>query len=125
MVESVTPEDMPAVIETTAELGGYFRRWRGGELQRWTQWNPSGHKANAQDGMTIDERLTLAFLKVKTQRGRANNRLTTKCILRLQTLITVARRRAWCSSRVWIHPRSHISRPRWSISLLPRLGELY
>lgn len=64
LVESVRPEDIPDVVKSTAEIGGYFRRWRGGELQRWTQWNPSGHKAEAKDGMTIDERLTLAFLKV-------------------------------------------------------------
>lgn len=64
IVESVTPADVPAAVEATEELGGYFRRWRGGALQRWTKW-ASGSPAEAgKDRFTLEERLTLAFLKV-------------------------------------------------------------
>lgn len=64
LIESVTPEDIPSAIEDTVELGGYFRRWRGGALKRWTDWAPNGERAGAGETMTLDERLTLAFLKV-------------------------------------------------------------
>lgn len=66
IVESVTPADIPAAVDATEELGGYFRRWRGGALQRWTKW-ASGTPAEAgKDRLTLDERLTLAFLKVSS-----------------------------------------------------------
>lgn len=65
LVESVTPADIQPVVESTVELGGYFRRWRGGPLRRFTEWT-LGERAGENDLLTIEERLTLAFLKVGT-----------------------------------------------------------
>lgn len=63
IIETVTPDDIQPTIESTVEIGGYFKRWRGGALKRWTDW--SHDKADmSKDTMTVDERLTLAFLKV-------------------------------------------------------------
>lgn len=64
IIESVKPEDIPAVVEFTQSHGGYYRRWRGGALQRWTQWN-HGNKPGKDEPLTMEERLTLAFLQVR------------------------------------------------------------
>lgn len=64
IVESVTPADVPAVVDATEELGGYFRRWRGGALQRWSKWAEGSPAEAGKDRLNLDERLTLAFLKV-------------------------------------------------------------
>lgn len=67
IVEEVKPEDIASTIESTVEIGGYFKRWRGGALKRWTDW--SHDKAQVgHDSLTVDERLTLAFLKVSNPR---------------------------------------------------------
>lgn len=71
IVESVTPDDIPAAVEATEELGGYFRRWRGGALARWTKWASGEPAEKGKDRLNLDERLTLAYLKVRTmQRQR-------------------------------------------------------
>lgn len=83
IIETVKPEDIQPTIESTVEIGGYFKRWRGGALKRWTDW--SHDKAEiGKDNLTVDERLTLAFLKVSnptrpTQEhaGRASRPQTT------------------------------------------------
>ncbi|GMK57324.1 hypothetical protein CspeluHIS016_0401580 [Cutaneotrichosporon spelunceum] len=63
-VESVTVDDIPAVVDATKALGGYFRRWKGGVLNRWTKWATSGTPAvKGTDRLTLDERLTIAYLK--------------------------------------------------------------
>lgn len=68
---------------TKDKHGGYFKRWRGGALQRWTQWADGqvgeGEEVREEVGeggtrergegkmkmlMTLEERLTLAFLEV-------------------------------------------------------------
>ncbi|BEI86228.1 hypothetical protein CcaverHIS002_0605150 [Cutaneotrichosporon cavernicola] len=68
IVESVTPDDIPAAVEATEALGGYFRRWRGGVLNRWTKWAASGAPAEkGTDRLNLDERLTLAYLKADHQ----------------------------------------------------------
>lgn len=69
IVESVTPADIPAAVDATEDLGGYFRRWRGGALQRWTKWASGTPAEEGKDRLTLDERLTLAFLKVSPWRG--------------------------------------------------------
>lgn len=53
---------------TQDKHGGYFRRWRGGALHRWTQW---AHALPPEEGtgMTLEERLTVAFLHVSTSLG--------------------------------------------------------
>jgi protein phosphatase PTC6 len=56
------------VLRNTFELGGYFRRWRGGVLQRWSKnWSQSGEVPAEGEKMTLEERLTLAFLKVSRE----------------------------------------------------------
>lgn len=62
LIESATPNDIGEVISYTMSHGGYFKRFRGGALARWTK---HGQEPPAEgSGMTLDERLTLAFLKV-------------------------------------------------------------
>lgn len=64
---------------TKEKHAGYFKRWRGGALQRWTQWadgevgEGDGVREEVEWGeagrgegkmlMTLEERLTLAFLQ--------------------------------------------------------------
>lgn len=75
------PTSIRPIVEWTKEKhGGYFKRWRGGALQRWTQWADGevgeGDGAGKEVGwggakgrgegkmlMTLEERLTLAFLQ--------------------------------------------------------------
>ncbi|KAE8542160.1 hypothetical protein D1P53_001643 [Cryptococcus gattii VGV] len=39
LIEQVDSSSIRPVVEWTKEKhGGYFKRWRGGALQRWTQW---------------------------------------------------------------------------------------
>ena len=64
LVESVTPDKIGSVVKWTIDThGGYFKRWRGGHLQRWTRWS-TAPVTNESSGMAIEERLTLAFLQV-------------------------------------------------------------
>lgn len=80
LVEQVDSTSISPIVEWTKEKhGGYFKRWRGGALQRWTQWadgkregeeikEGKGNEAESRQGktlMTLEERLTLAFLEVK------------------------------------------------------------
>jgi hypothetical protein len=48
---------------------GYYKRWRGGGLHRWSKW---AHALPPEEGsgMTLEERLTLAFLKVSISCGQ-------------------------------------------------------
>ncbi|CAD6582211.1 MAG: hypothetical protein TREMPRED_003236 [Tremellales sp. Tagirdzhanova-0007] len=63
LVESVTPDKIDSVVKWTIDThGGYFKRWRGGGLQRWTRWS-NAPRPNESSGMTLEERLTLAFLQ--------------------------------------------------------------
>jgi protein phosphatase PTC6 len=64
LIETVTPDDIPDVLESTLSLGGYFRRWRGGALQRWSKW-ANGDPPVPGTKLKLEERLTLAFLKVR------------------------------------------------------------
>ncbi|XAO27625.1 hypothetical protein I312_106483 [Cryptococcus bacillisporus CA1280] len=81
LIEQVDPTSIRPIVEWTKEKhGGYFKRWRGGALQRWTQWADGevgeGDGAGKEVGwggakgrgegkmlMTLEERLTLAFLQ--------------------------------------------------------------
>ncbi|KAL1413157.1 Protein phosphatase 2C 6 [Vanrija albida] len=90
IIETCTPADIPAVVEETVELGGYFRRWRGGALQRYTKWAMSEPVA-ASEPMTLEERLTLAFLKAdqmlrKEIEGGAEHTGSTASVVLLHSL---------------------------------------
>ncbi|WVQ73392.1 hypothetical protein IAR50_002963 [Cryptococcus sp. DSM 104548] len=66
LIESAEPSAIPSIVEWTKEKhGGYFKRWRGGALGRWTQFAQEGQAASVENGdkMTLEERLTLAFLQ--------------------------------------------------------------
>lgn len=82
LVEQVDSTSISPIVEWTKEKhGGYFKRWRGGALQRWTQWaDGKGEEEGGREGigkgegieaesgqetmlMTLEERLTLAFLE--------------------------------------------------------------
>lgn len=65
LIESVKPEDIGRVIDwTQSKHLGYYKRWRGGGLHRWSKW---AHALPPEEGsgMTLEERLTLAFLQVR------------------------------------------------------------
>lgn len=64
LIESVKPEEISRVIDWTQNRHmGYYKRWRGGGLHRWSKW---AHALPPEEGsgMTLEERLTLAFLEV-------------------------------------------------------------
>lgn len=85
LIEQVDSTSIRPIVEWTKEKHeGYFKRWRGGALQRWTQWadgeaaegeggreeaisrEGKGNEAGRGEGkmlMTLEERLTLAFLQ--------------------------------------------------------------
>lgn len=62
MIEGVKKEEINEVVDFTKALGGYFRRFRGGGLSRWV--NGDGGNGRTGERMSIEERVTLAFLKV-------------------------------------------------------------
>lgn len=57
--ESVDKSQIPEVFAWTKEIGGYFRRWRGGALHPWLTHPPS------KEEMDLEARATLAFLEVR------------------------------------------------------------
>ncbi|KAK8858752.1 hypothetical protein IAR55_002981 [Kwoniella newhampshirensis] len=62
LIESVGSDQISEIVEWTKKHHqGYFRRWRGGALQRWTRFSNAG-KVVEGEMMTLEERLTLAFL---------------------------------------------------------------
>jgi protein phosphatase PTC6 len=63
LVESVIPSEASEVVDWTVDThAGYFKRWKGGALSRWCKFADT--KPEEGDGLTMEERLTLAFLKV-------------------------------------------------------------
>lgn len=63
LTEEATRSQIPDIIAFTQTHGGYFKRWRGGALQRWTKHSLS-EPATDRSVLTMEERLTLAFLSV-------------------------------------------------------------
>ncbi|RSH88531.1 uncharacterized protein EHS24_001076 [Apiotrichum porosum] len=102
LVESVTPADIQPVVESTVELGGYFRRWRGGPLRRFTEWT-LGERAGENDLLTIEERLTLAFLKadmeIRTEIEQAEHCGSTATVVLVHSLDTPAQPH-WATKRL-------------------------
>ncbi|WWC62777.1 uncharacterized protein I303_105374 [Kwoniella dejecticola CBS 10117] len=69
-IEQAKSDDIEELVDWTKERhGGYFKRWRGGALSRWTKYASNGSKVSETERegnearMTLEERLTLAFLK--------------------------------------------------------------
>ena len=60
LFESVHKSQIPEMYEWTKELGGYFKRYRGGVLQPWLRKNATNLD------MDLEARATLAFLEVST-----------------------------------------------------------
>ncbi|WVO24962.1 uncharacterized protein IAS62_006344 [Cryptococcus decagattii] len=66
LIEQVDPTSIRPIVEWTKDKhGGYFKRWRGGALQRWTQW-ADGQVGEGEE-VREEERLTLAFLEADRQ----------------------------------------------------------
>lgn len=63
---------IPEMYEWVREIGGYFRRWRGGALSPWV------HDPNYQEEMDLEARATLAFFEVR------------RCILECEFLLKVS-----------------------------------
>ncbi|KAK6907993.1 hypothetical protein I203_101994 [Kwoniella mangroviensis CBS 8507] len=62
-IENVSSSDIPDLVEWTKKRhAGYFKRWRGGALSRWTKFASNGQKPAEGESMTLEERLTAAFL---------------------------------------------------------------
>ncbi|KAK1925770.1 phosphatase 2C-like domain-containing protein [Papiliotrema laurentii] len=63
LIESVDSNGIDDLVKWTRNThGGYYKRWRGGGLQRWTQY-ATGPTPEPGSEMTLEERLTLAFLE--------------------------------------------------------------
>ncbi|TFY63446.1 hypothetical protein EVJ58_g3261 [Rhodofomes roseus] len=60
LFENVHKSQIPELYEWTLELGGYFRRWRGGALAPWI--DPDA--PSAQSELDLEARATLAFFEV-------------------------------------------------------------
>lgn len=63
LTENASRSDIPDILSFTQSYGGYFKRWRGGALQRWTKHSLS-EPATERSVFSMEERLTLAFLTV-------------------------------------------------------------
>ncbi|KAK4683537.1 protein phosphatase PTC6, partial [Tremellales sp. Uapishka_1] len=61
-VENAASKEIGSLIDYTVSHGGYFKRFRGGALHRWSKW---AHALPPEEGspMTLEERLTVAFLE--------------------------------------------------------------
>lgn len=58
LFEYVEKSHIPDIYEWTKELGGYFKRFKGGVLQPWLTHPPSDRE------LDLEARSTLAFLEV-------------------------------------------------------------
>lgn len=64
LLETVQPDSIGDTVQWMVNTHeGYYRRWRGGRLQRWTRFSQS-NLPDLGSGMTLEERITLAFLEV-------------------------------------------------------------
>ncbi|ORY25947.1 phosphatase 2C-like domain-containing protein [Naematelia encephala] len=98
LVESVEPSTVESLVSwTRARHGGYFKRWRGGALQKWTKWGQSS--SEERERMTLEERLTLAFVEAD------------KAIL---TGIESAQRCGSTGTVVLLHSLDEPTQPYWS-----------
>ena len=59
--ESANKSQIPEVLGWAKELGGYFRRYKGGVLQPWATHPPTDRE------LDLEARATLAFLEVKVE----------------------------------------------------------
>lgn len=67
LIETVDPSTAAAVVDWTIDRhAGYFRRWKGGALQNFIDDVKAG---NEKRTMTLEERLTLAYLTVSLGRS--------------------------------------------------------
>ncbi|WVO18090.1 hypothetical protein L204_105791 [Cryptococcus depauperatus] len=105
MIEKVRPEEIEEVVKWTKEKhGGYFKRWKGGKLQRWTQWTrDQKEEAEKKTTLTLEERLTLAFL-------RADREVITK--------IKTSKRSGSTASVVLLHSLDSPAQPYWAAKKL-------
>ncbi|WWC88658.1 uncharacterized protein L201_003571 [Kwoniella dendrophila CBS 6074] len=63
-IETVKSSDISDLVDWTKEKhAGYFKRWRGGAVSRWTKFASSGNRPAEGEVMTLEERLNAAFLQ--------------------------------------------------------------
>lgn len=61
LFESVNPSMIPELFAWIKELGGYFKRFKGGPLIPWI-----AHPHDAAPKLDLEARLTTAFFEVST-----------------------------------------------------------
>jgi protein phosphatase PTC6 len=66
--ESAHESHVPEMLAWAQELGGYFRRFKGGALTPWTRPGPE-----SQQKMDLEARATLAFFEVHNKRKALPN----------------------------------------------------
>ena len=68
LLESVDPAQAEELVRWTKEThGGYFRRWRGGVLNRFAHSESMGDPTpDVRQEISLEERMTMAFLQVIT-----------------------------------------------------------
>lgn len=59
MFESAKKEDIPEVFSWVKEIGGYFKRFKGGPLTPWLA-------GDNDEEMDLEARATLAFFEVRS-----------------------------------------------------------
>ncbi len=101
LFESADKAHVPELLAWAKELGGYFRRFRGGALSAWAK--PSS--PDAQRKLDLEARATLAFFEVSTVFSSHIAKFTfTSAYLGLLTYVSLdrssARNRAGCE-RMW------------------------
>ena len=66
LIESVKPTSASELVHwTKATHKGYFKRWRGGVLNKWMKHTAEVNGKGGEALLSLEERLTLAFLQVR------------------------------------------------------------
>lgn len=116
LIETVEPSSISKLIQWTIDThGGYYKRWRGGGLHRWTKW---AHALPPEEGspLTMDERLTLAFLTVRREVFRRGLGADEKADKEVMTgeYAEKAMRCGSTASVVMLHSLDEPGEPYWS-----------
>lgn len=73
LVESVNKSMIPELYAWTQELGGYFKRFKGGVLAPWINGGES-------EPLDLEARMTLAFFDVRIRQTNPESSLPGSCI---------------------------------------------
>jgi protein phosphatase PTC6 len=64
LIESSQKSQIPEVVKSYREIGGYLRRFKGGQLERLI--NDKGTDTKEEEKMGLDDSMSLAFLQVSS-----------------------------------------------------------